>query len=196
MQALWGLLQLGVEVVGATVLLAGDGPAASKAVNGLARAGARVLVAAPEGAGRISLYGGEKVADGLAEALAGGRVGEADALVLSPSQPGQRTVGPGAWADAAGLAAAAPHLAVVSLAGEPDQRGLAAAGLQSWPGDGDGAPHDLLPQPLIELHTAGLKVGEAMTRARRRGSSPLAAEQLAAAEANAELLPKDLGARR
>ena len=35
-----------------------------------------------------------------------------------------------------------------------------------------------------------------MTRARRRGSSPLAAEQLAAAEAHAELLPKDLSAAR
>jgi hypothetical protein len=46
------------------------------------------------------------------------------------------------------------------------------------------------------LHTAGLKVAEVMTRARRRGSSPLAAEQLAAAEAHAEQLPKDLGARR
>ena len=35
-----------------------------------------------------------------------------------------------------------------------------------------------------------------MTRARRRGSSPLAAEQLAAEEAHAELLPKDLPATR
>jgi len=36
----------------------------------------------------------------------------------------------------------------------------------------------------------------ATARARRRGSSPLAAEQLAAAEAHAEQLPKDLGAPR
>jgi hypothetical protein len=84
----------------------------------------------------------------------------------------------------------------VSLAGELDRRGLAGAGLRSWPGAGGSAPHDLLPQPLIDLHTAGLKVAEVMTRARRRGSSPLAAEQLAAAEAHAEQLPKDLGAPR
>ncbi|HMK91703.1 MAG TPA: hypothetical protein VK576_01780, partial [Thermoleophilia bacterium] len=55
-------------------------------------------------------------------------------------------------------------------------------------------PLELLPAPLIELHTAGLKVGEVMARARRRGSSSLAAEQLAAAEAHAELLPQDLAA--
>jgi hypothetical protein len=116
--------------------------------------------------------------------------------VLCPAQPDRRTIGPGAWIDAAELAATAPHLAVVSLAGELDRRGLSGAGLRSWPGDGDAAPGDLLPQPLIELHTAGLKVGEALTRARRRGSSPLAAEQLAAAEAHAEELPKDLGTPR
>lgn len=196
MEAVWGLLQMGVEIVGATVLVAGDGAAYAKVARGLTQAGARVLVAAPEGAGRISLYGGEKVGDGLGDAAARGRLAEADALLLCPAQPDARTVGPGGWVDAATLAAAAPHLAVVGLAGELDRRGLAGAGLRSWPGAGGAAPHDLLPQPLIELHTAGLKVGEVMTRARRRGSSPLAAELLAAAEAHAEQLPKDLGAPR
>ncbi|MFA4966589.1 MAG: hypothetical protein WC709_13290 [Thermoleophilia bacterium] len=196
MQATWGLLQLGVEVVDATLLLAGDGPAYAKVARGLAQAGARVLVAAPESAGRISLYGGLKVGDGLGEAGARGRLGEADAVVLCPARPDERTVAPGGWIDAGELAAAAPHLGVVSLSGELDRRGLQAAGLRCWPGPTDPAPLDLLPQPLIDLYAAGFKVGEVLTRARRRGSSPLAAEQLAAAEACAELLPKDLGARR
>lgn len=195
-EATWGLLRLGVEVVDATLLVAGEGPAYSKVARGLAQAGARVLVAAPEGAGRVSLCGAEKVGDRLAEALAGGHLAECDGLVLCPAAPDTRTVGPGGWCDAATLAAAAPHLAVLSLGGEVDRRGLAGAGLRFWPAAGDAAPGDLLPQPLIELHTAGLKVGEALTRARQRGSSPLAAEQLAAAEAHAEQLPKDLGAAR
>jgi hypothetical protein len=191
-QALWGLLQLAVDVTGAVVVLAGDGPACSKAARGLAQAGARVLVAAPDGAGRVSLCGAEKVGDGLADAAAAGYLAEADALVLCPADPGVRTVGVRGWIEAAALAAAAPHLAVVSLAGEVDVRGLNEAGVRSWPGPGDPAPLDLLPAPLIELHTAGLKVGEVMARARRRGSSSLAAEQVAAAEAHGELLPKDL----
>jgi hypothetical protein len=58
------------------------------------------------------------------------------------------------------------------------------------------APFDLLPQAVVELHTAGLRVGEVMARARQRGSSPPVAEELAAAEAHAELLPKDLAPRR
>jgi hypothetical protein len=190
--ATWGLLQLAVEVVGATVLVAGDGPASGKVVHGLSRAGARVLVASPDGDGRVSLCGGEKIGDGLAGDGVVGRLGEADALVLCAGTPGARTIGPRGWTDAATLAAAAPHLAVVSLSGEADRSSLAAAGLRCWPGPGDPQPLELLPQPLIDLHAAGLRVGEAMTRARRRGSSPLAAEQLAAAEAHAEQLPKDL----
>ena len=93
MEAVWGLLQMGVEVVGATVLVAGDGPAYARVARGLADAGARVLVAAPEGAGRVSLYGGEKVGDGLGDAAARGRLAEADALILCPARPDDRTIG-------------------------------------------------------------------------------------------------------
>jgi len=192
--AVWGLLRLGVAVAGSVVVVAGDGPAWSKVARGLADAGARVLVAAPEGAGRVSLCGAAKVADALPQALADGVLGETDALVLCPADPEMRTIGPRGWIEAAALAAAAPHLAVVSLSGETDRHGLAGAGLRSWPGAGDPAPLEVLPAPLIEVHTAGLKVGEVMARARRRGSSSLAAEQAAAAEAHAELLPKDLTA--
>lgn len=197
MEVVWGLLALGVEVVGATILVAGNGQAYAHVVRGLGQLGARVLVAAPESAGRIELYGGEKAGDGLGDEAVLGRLAEADALVLCPGSPGERWVGPGTVVDADRLAAAAPHLAVVGEEAESDLRALARAGLRCWPtGEGPGALFDLLPQPLIELHTAGLKVGEVMSRARRRGSSPLAAEQLAAAEAHAEQLPKDLGAPR
>jgi len=196
-EAARGLFTLAVEIVGSTVLVAGDGKGYAYVVRGLAQMGARVLVAAPESAGRIALYGGEKAGDGLGDEAALGRLAEADALVLCPDAPDTRWVGPGAAVDAARLAAAAAHIAVVAVGGEVDRRALAAAGLRSYlAGGGPDAPFESLPQPLIELHTAGLKIAEVMTRARQRGSSPLAAEQLAAAEAHAEQLPKDLGARR
>ncbi len=194
--AMWGLLTLGVQVVEATVLVAGDGPACASAARGLARAGARVLVASPESAGRIALYDAEKAGDGLGDAGVHARLSEADALVLCAGRPDARLVGPGLGVDADELAARAPHLAVVNLSGELDRRALTAAGLRFWPSAGSGTPHDLLPQPLIDLHAAGLRVGEVLCRARRRGSSSPAAEELAATEAHAELLPKDLSALR
>ena len=191
-----GLLDLGVEVTGSTLVVAGQGPGYAHVVQALRRLGARVLVAAPETAGRIELFGGEKAGDGLGDEAVTGRLAEADALVLCHAEADERWVGPGAAADAAHLAAAAPHLAVVGLEAETDLRALTAAGLRCRPAGGSGDLFDLLPQPVVLLHAAGLRVGEVMTRARRRGSSPLAAEQLAAEEAHAEQLPKDLGTPR
>ena len=154
-------------------------------------------MAAPEGAGRISLYGGEKVGDGLGDAAARGRLAEADAPRALP-RPARRAHHRPRRLDRRRPSWRPPRRISPwsSLAGELDRRGLSGAGLRSWPGAGGDAPGDLLPQPLIDLHAAGLKVGEVLTRARRRGSSPLAAEQLAAAEAHAEQFPKDLGAPR
>ena len=190
-----GLLDLGVSITGSTVAVAGDGPACPYVVQALALLGARVLVAAPESAGRLALYGGEKAGDALGDALAG-RLPEADALVLCPADAEARTIGPGTSIDATRLAAAAPHLSVVGLDAETDLRTLGAAGLRCRPAGGPGGVFDLLPQAVVTQHTAGLKIAEVMTRARRRGSSPLAAEQLAAAEAYAELLGQDLSSGR
>jgi hypothetical protein len=190
------LLDLGVEIAGSTVVVAGEGPAHPYVVRALAGLGARVLVAAPETAGRIGLFGGEKAGGALGDDAVAGRLPESDALVLCPAASGGRWVGPGAAADAARLAAAAPHLAVVGLGADADLRALGAAGVRCRPAGGPDGLFDLLPQAVVAQHTAGLRVGEVMTRARRRGSSPLAAERLAVVEAHAELLPKDLNAAR
>jgi hypothetical protein len=196
---LWGLTALGVEAVGGTVMVAGAGVAYPYVVRALSQLGARVLVAAPEPAGRIVLYGGRKVGDSLAEGAVLDRLAEADALVLSPAAPGERLLGPGTALEALALAEAAPHLAVVCGATEAEGRALVEAGLRVWPAPSSGEPaalDELLPRPTIDLLVAGFKVGEVMARARRAGSSPVVAEQAAAREAKAELLPQDLGSAR
>jgi hypothetical protein len=187
------LLQLGVAIADSTVVVAGDGPVVAYIVQALARLGAHVFVAAPETAGRIELYGGEKAGDGLGDDAVSGRLAEADVLVLCPADAATRMVDPGAAAD---LAARAAHLVVAGLGAETDLRALGAAGLRCRAVGGPDGSSDLLPQAVVARHAAGLKVAQVMTRARRRGSSPLAAEQLAAEEAHAELLPKDLSAAR
>ncbi|NLE23600.1 MAG: hypothetical protein GX624_12605 [Actinobacteria bacterium] len=190
-----GLLDLAVEVAGSTVVIAGEAPCVPYVVQALTRLGARVLVAAPQTAGRIELFGGEKAGDAIGDDGVLGRLAEADALVLCPAAD-VRTVGPGSPVDATLFAAAAPHVAVVGVDAESDLRALASAGLRCRPAGGPAGESDLLPQAVIARHAAALKVAATMTRARKRGSSPLAAEQLAAAEAHAELFPKDLSAVR
>lgn len=193
---LHALLELGVEITGSSIMVAGEARALPYVVRALTRSGGRVLVAAQATAGRIELYGGEKAGDALDDDAVVGRLSEADALVLCPAAAGTRLVGPGTRIDAVRLAAAAPHVAVVGLDAGDDLRALESAGLRCGALGGPAGIFDLLPQALITRCAAGLKVAEVMTRARRRGSSPLAAEQLAADEAHAELLPQDLRALR
>lgn len=189
------LFELGVDAGAATVVVAGEGPAYPYVVRALTRLGARVLVAAPESAGRIGLYGGEKAGAALGDESVLGRLAEADALVLCHGPADERWIGPGAAVDAARLAAAAPHLAVTGIDADSDLKALEAAGLRCR-AVAAADPVEYLLRPVIALHAAGLKVAAVMTRARRRGSSPLAAEQLAVDEAHAEALPKDLAPRR
>jgi len=195
---LHALGELGVEAAGGVVAVAGAGRRYPYVVRALAQLGTRVLVAAPESAGRVGLYGGEKIGDALAEPSALGRLAEADALVLAPELPEERLLGPGTPLDAGAVAQTALHLAVVCDGAEAEARALAEAGLRVWPSRraGAAAVDDLLPRPVIETLAAGLKVGEVMARARRAGSSAVAAEQAAAAEAHAELPPKDAAAVR
>lgn len=194
--AVHALLGLGIEIAGSTLAVAGDGPAYGHVARALAQLGARVFVITPDNAGRVALCGGERIGRDLGDAAARSRLTEADALLACPADPTRRVIGPGAEIDARALAELAPHLAVLCLAGEVDARGLAAAALTTWPVEGPAASFDLLPQAVVGLHTAGLKVGDVMARARQRGSSPPVAEELAAAEAHAELLPKDVKPRR
>lgn len=190
-----GFGELGVEAAGGVIAVAGTGRTYPYVVRALAQLGARVLVAAPETAGRIALHGGEKIGDDLTATSVIGRLREADALVLAPEFPEQRLLGPGTPVTAGAVAQAAPHLAVVCGGAEIEAHALADAGVRVWP-SAAAAADDLLPRPVVERLVAGLRVGEVMARARRAGSSPVAAEQAAAAEAYAELLPKDVTVAR
>jgi hypothetical protein len=191
------LLQLGVGIVGTTLLVAGDGLVLAKVVRALSALGARVLVAAAESTGRLSLCGGEKIGDSLADVSGQGRLAECDALLLYAADPTHIFIGAGGEVTARELAQQAPHLAIVCSSGLCDRRSLSEAGLRHLPAGPDltaatALPGDLTPEPVIELHAAGLKVGQALAHARRRGSSPLVAESFAAQTAHADQLPKDL----
>jgi hypothetical protein len=187
------LLELGVGIVGTTIMMAGDGIVYANIVRALSSLGARVLVAAPDPAGRVRLNGGQKVGAGLKEPGVQGHLAECDALIVSSADMGHAFVGPGGDITAREIAQLAPHLAVVCVGGTCDQRGLEEAGLRSLAGGtAAAAPGELAPEPVIELRTAGLNVGAAMAHSRRRGSSPLAAEAFAAETAGADLLPKEL----
>jgi hypothetical protein len=110
---------------------------------------------------------------------------DADALVVADYTREDWILGPGGDLECAELARRAPALTVVVFAGRVDARGLRARGLHVHPPAALPARRmaetfaALGPRPVIELHAAGLKVGQLAARIARDGATGLPASELA-----------------
>jgi hypothetical protein len=100
-----------------------------------------------------------------------------DAVIVADYTRADEIVGPGAALTAEAFARRLPGATLVQYAGRVDVAGLMAAGVTVYPGVALG-PHRMAqtlaalgPRPVIELHAAGLKVGELGARARLAGRS-------------------------
>jgi hypothetical protein len=111
----------------------------------------------------------------------------ADALLLADhTTPGQ-LIGPSGWMTVDDLIAVNPAVRIGVMAGQADFDRMRACGLRVFPerprsfGYMSYHPDALGPKPVLELYAAGLKVGEAMARARLAGHSLHEAETIALA---------------
>jgi hypothetical protein len=99
----------------------------------------------------------------------------ADALIVADYVRQDVIIGSGGDVTAADLAATCPGVTVVQFVGHVDVASLTAAGIRVYPGIVLGPRRMALtlaglgPRPVIELHAAGLKVGELAARARLAG---------------------------
>jgi hypothetical protein len=105
--------------------------------------------------------------------------GRPDVLVVADYLRCDAVIGPAGDMTAEALARLAPGLTVVQFAGRMDVAGLQASGLTVFPEGGIG-PHrmsrtlaSLGPRPVVELHAAGLKVGQMYVQ--RRYDDPMRA---------------------
>jgi hypothetical protein len=101
-----------------------------------------------------------------------------DALLVAEHEHPIRLLAPDGLVAPAALAGWNPDLRVGVIAGNVDADALRASGLAHLPdrirpfGYESYETHRLGAEPVLELYAAGLKVGEAMARARLRGLSP------------------------
>ena len=109
-------------------------------------------------------------------------LGTADALVICDYTREDYIIGPQGDLTPGDLAAAAPAVKVVQFAGLIDVPGLQANGIFVYPGD-PVPPHRMAwtlaalgPRPVVDLHTAGLKVGEVAARIRKSTADPVDAQ--------------------
>jgi len=164
------LLALRCEVFAANVVVLGQGEFADVVVKTVRAAGADVQ--SFDTARRIS------TSDPRLQAAVGG----ADVLLLVDHHRRDMIVGEGADVPPSWLWKQNSALGIAHVCGGIDVQQTAQAGLAlvpvhvARPGHMSVTPADLGPKPVIDLHAAGLRVGAALSHARRAGHHGLAAE--------------------
>jgi hypothetical protein len=175
--------ELGIEPEGAAVVLLGGHETTGMAMNdALTEAGASVAWFAEEEA--ASPYAE------LARVLER-NAPDYDALLVAEHEHPIRLIAPDGLVSASALAAWNPKLRIGVFAGNVDGDELRTSGLRFLPerikpfGHESYETHRLGPRPVLELYAAGLRVGEAMARARLRGAEPAEAAREALSDSPA-----------
>ena len=108
---------------------------------------------------------------------------DVDLVVLVEHRNSVCLIGSGGQITVDELLALSPHLSIVHIAGNINRKEIDNAAIpclpqkSAAPGYMSVTTDYLGPRPVIALHTAGLKVGEAMARARLTGLNPIEAEK-------------------
>lgn len=171
--ALKQLLLLEVEIFRSTIIVIGDGEFADEVVTVLGAAGAHVDRLSPSQ---------ESI---LSQSTMSQRFSKADAVVVVEHHDRKMLIGPGGLVSVNDLRVVNPGLVIAHICGTVDEGELKRGALRIFPETLAPAGYMSVttafvgPKPAIDLHTAGLKVGEAMARATALGLRGLEAEMMA-----------------
>lgn len=167
------LFEQGVEIMGSRIVVLGRGKFFTKVSGALEKMGAFVLRWFADVENAEAGAGFEQ----RLEALHG-----ADAFVIADEPVAIRVlIGAGGFLSGQDLARHCPDAIVVQLAGVIDRTDLKAATITCLPDEAPVQGHmgwslsELGPKTVIDLHAAGLKVGELLARGRLDGLGPKAA---------------------
>lgn len=170
------LFALDIEVYRCNIVILGSGEFCRITAATLQSEGARVIVADP---GLEGVLKTERIQEALQIA---------DAIVIVEHRNRKMFIGPRGDISAEELHAVNPALAVAHICGGVDRYSLGAVGLRCYP-DRFAAPGymslatDYLgPKPLVDLHAAGLKVGELMWHKKQVLNDAKQIEQILAEE--------------
>ncbi len=160
------LFESGIEVFQSNIVVVGSGKFALNITDTLEAMGAHV----------INISGGETPS-------ADGKLRGCDAIIAASHLSPELVVGNGGYISPVKLKELCPDVVLVQLNGRIDRKELDKYKIHYLPHDEPVEGHmswslsELGPRPVIDLNTAGLKVGELMARARQRGLSREEAEK-------------------
>lgn len=164
------LFRLGIEVFRSSVVVIGSGEFAAETLKTLHATGAEVTLLSPQVKGALN----------SGKACQAFR--QADSVVVVEHHDRGMLIGSYGEIDTEELYALNPGLTVAHICGGVDRVALEAVGLRCYPeklaptGYMSVATDYVGPRPMIDLHTAGLKVGERLALTRAQGLPALEAE--------------------
>ena len=164
------LLALDIELFKSKIVVIGSGEFGRHIITVLKAVGAEVSQIQP---GRNDMYGGGLTTDVFAQC---------DAVVVADHETHRPLICPDGLFTPTELQRVNPGLSFAHISGHVDASSLIKAGFRCVPenfapsGYMSVTTDDLGPRPLIELHTAGLKVGELMARESQEGRRGLELE--------------------
>jgi hypothetical protein len=175
------LLEAGIEVRHSPILLLGGGAFASATLRTLLPLGANLRIACLE-AHLPTGQGGRWLGTNLDESAVLAFLAEAEALVILEHHRPDLLLGSSTALTVEALARVNPELRIIHISGLVEEAAIRQAGftlpaypLACKPRTMSLTPAWLGPRPVIDLHSAGLKVGEVMARARRQHPQDLSA---------------------
>lgn len=172
------LFKLDVEIFRSKIVVIGGGEFGSYAVQSLRNSGASVV--------QIRSDKGESLQLPIKQEL----LSKCDAIVIVEHSSHDLLIGQGGQITAKQLYELNPSVCIAHIAGGVDQNELEAVGIPfqpsclALPGYMSISTDYLGPLPLIDLHTAGLKVGAMMARAKKSGLYGFEAELAVLKETN------------
>lgn len=165
------LLEVGMEIFRSHVVVVGSGEFAHQVVATLIAAKARVTLLSTGRKGRLRTLKARQA------------FRDADAVVVVEHYNNRALIGQGGEIGADELFSLNPRIAITHICGGVDRESLSAVGINchpsrfAVPGYMSVSTDYLGPRPVIDLHTAGLKIGEELSKARTRGLSGQDAER-------------------
>lgn len=165
------LFELEVEVFRSKLVVAGEGPFVERTQAVLESHGTQVTVipASKE--------------DSLASKRSRQALADADALIILEHCRREKLIGPQGQIAAKELKSLNPSLALVHICGDVDLQDVASSGIVfapktfALPGYMSALTNAIGPRPLIDLHAAGLRVGQELARERQAGHHGIEAER-------------------
>ena len=163
--------ELEIEIYRSKVVVVGSGPFGESSVKVFDKLDAHIKY--------IDLSTG----DSLESQSAKSTLRDADLVVLVEHHSQACLIGSAGQMTVDELLVLSPHLSIVHIAGNINREEIDNAAVpclpqkSAAPGYMSVATDYLGPKPVIALHTAGLKVGEAMARARLTGLNPIEAKK-------------------